>query len=188
MKLVDGRYRLAATDLANHLSCRHLTQLRLAVERGERERPAWVDPRTEVLRERAASSTRRGTCACSRSRGARSCGSAGEGKEEPGDLVARTEAAMRRGDAVIVQGALEAELDGELWYGRPDLLQRVEVPGGTALGGWGYEAVTPAGAGDEGDDAAAAGALLGAHREGPGEGAGSDARRAAGGGAGGGVL
>ncbi|MDX1385789.1 MAG: hypothetical protein R3190_19210, partial [Thermoanaerobaculia bacterium] len=44
--------RLAATDLAKHLSCRHLTQLDLAAARGELERPQWHDPRAEALRER----------------------------------------------------------------------------------------------------------------------------------------
>jgi len=31
MKLLDGTIRLSATDLANHLACRHLTALNRAV-------------------------------------------------------------------------------------------------------------------------------------------------------------
>ena len=138
MRLVDETLRLAATDLANQLSCRHLTQLRLAVARGERQMPDWVDPRAHVLRERGFEHEARYV---ERLEGAGLDVVRLEGDEEAGSLVARTVEAMRRGDAVIVQGALEAELDGHPWHGRPDVLKRVEVPGGTALGSWGYEPV-----------------------------------------------
>jgi predicted RecB family nuclease len=47
--------------------------------------------------------------------------------------VAATTAAMQRGDAVIVQGALRS---GK-WSGRADILRRVETP--SNLGAWSYE-------------------------------------------------
>jgi uncharacterized protein len=140
MQLVDGRLRLAATDLANHLSCRHLTQLRLAVARGERQMPDWVDPRAHVLRERGFDHEERYVRELAE-RGLGVVRLSEEDGEEPVDLVSRTVEAMRSGDGVIVQGALSGELDGYHWYGRPDILRRVEVPGGTDFGSWGYEAV-----------------------------------------------
>jgi hypothetical protein len=49
----DGQLTLAATDLASHLGCRHLTQLNLRTARGELKRPHYNDPdveRRSVLR------------------------------------------------------------------------------------------------------------------------------------------
>ncbi len=45
----DGTLRLSPTDLANHLACAHLTQLELAVQRGELERPHVVDPYGQII-------------------------------------------------------------------------------------------------------------------------------------------
>src|SRR5262245_31715933 len=50
---------LSATDLSTFLSCRHRTALDLAVALGEHEKPTWVDPFTEVLRERGQAHERR---------------------------------------------------------------------------------------------------------------------------------
>ena len=44
MKLLSGELRLAATDVSNHLACRHLTQLELSVARGERKAPECARP------------------------------------------------------------------------------------------------------------------------------------------------
>ena len=52
MRLVDGRIRLSATDLANHLGCRHLTGLDHASAHGLLPAPSWQDPALEVLQER----------------------------------------------------------------------------------------------------------------------------------------
>lgn len=49
--------------------------------------------------------------------------------------VAPTAEAMRQGVPVILQGSLR---NGH-WFGRPDVLKRVEVP--SAFGGWSYEVV-----------------------------------------------
>jgi hypothetical protein len=51
MKLISERIRLAATDLSNHLACRHVTMLDLQVARGERRAPEWAAPDAVVLRE-----------------------------------------------------------------------------------------------------------------------------------------
>src|ERR1700720_2472159 len=52
MKLVSGQIRLAATDLSNHLACRHMTALDLQVVRGETRAPDWAAPDLVVIRER----------------------------------------------------------------------------------------------------------------------------------------
>ena len=44
MRNVDDRLELSASDLANHLGCRHLTQLDLAVANGRLAPPEWRDP------------------------------------------------------------------------------------------------------------------------------------------------
>src|SRR5207247_8551645 len=44
--------RLAATDLGNHLACRHLTTLDLEVAQGKRAEPDWAAPDLAVIRER----------------------------------------------------------------------------------------------------------------------------------------
>ena len=43
---------LSASDLANHLGCRHLTNLDLAAAEGRLVPPIWHDPAWEVLQER----------------------------------------------------------------------------------------------------------------------------------------
>ena len=128
---------MAATDLSNHLACRHLTTLDLQAARGLREPPQWRAPDLKVIQE---------------------LGKRHEAKylkylaeqEAPGDgrklevanlaeikdeqrALEETRALMERGADVIAQGALG---DGE-WFGRPDVLRRVEVKGGRWA--WSYE-------------------------------------------------
>ena len=52
MKLETGALRLSATDLANHLACRHLTSLDRGVAEGRWKPPDWFRPEAAVLRER----------------------------------------------------------------------------------------------------------------------------------------
>ncbi len=52
MKLDGSRLRLAATDLANHLGCRHLTNLNRLVATGTLKPPSWRDPSAEVMQKR----------------------------------------------------------------------------------------------------------------------------------------
>src|SRR5271170_6609178 len=51
MKVSSGRIRLSASDLSNHLACRHLTTLDLGAARGELAKPAWADPDSKVRAE-----------------------------------------------------------------------------------------------------------------------------------------
>src|SRR5947207_2770744 len=52
MRLDNERLQLSATDLANHVACRHLTSMDLLAARGEIQRPYWHDPAVDVLVER----------------------------------------------------------------------------------------------------------------------------------------
>src|SRR5260370_35012391 len=51
MKAESHQIRLAATDLSNHLACRHLTSLDLSVARGQRSAPDWRSPDLKVIQE-----------------------------------------------------------------------------------------------------------------------------------------
>ena len=54
MQLLEARLQLSATDLSNHVGCRHLTNLSLRVARGELKSPVFNDPRLDALKERGA--------------------------------------------------------------------------------------------------------------------------------------
>jgi len=51
MRIESDQIRLAATDLSNHLACRHLTSLDLSVARGKRRAPDWRSPDLKVIQE-----------------------------------------------------------------------------------------------------------------------------------------
>ncbi|HVS04173.1 MAG TPA: TM0106 family RecB-like putative nuclease [Thermoanaerobaculia bacterium] len=130
MKLSSSVLRLSATDLSNHLACRHVTTLDLAVARGERPAPQRFDSRLEGLRERGLQHER-GYIDHLRARGLEVLELALDGGEEAAACAA--EEAMARGAEAIAQAALR---DGR-WFGRADLLLRVERP--SRLGAWSYE-------------------------------------------------
>jgi predicted RecB family nuclease len=131
MKLLSSGIRLAATDLSNHLACRHLTALDLSVERGLRSKPEWRAPDLVVIQqlgerhETAYLAFLRATCA--------SFEDLREIKSEERAL-AETLACMERGVEVIAQGSLAAGR----WFGRPDVLRRVAKQ--SRFGAWSYEA------------------------------------------------
>src|SRR5215472_4650808 len=132
MKVAEGKIRLAATDLGNHLACRHLTTLDLQVAQGKRAEPDWAAPDLAVIIERGERHEREYLAHLSAQ------GLAVENlkdfphKEEK-RLLDETLALMDRGTHVIAQGALS---DGE-WFGRPDVLRRVETP--SKRWPWSYE-------------------------------------------------
>ena len=130
MKLEFGTLRLSATDLANHLACRHLTVLDRGVAEGLWKAPDWFRPEAALLRERGLEHERAYIARLER-----------EGRritrldeeEEGRRALERTLAAMFAGDPVIAQ----ATLAGGRWLGRADVLLRVERKSG--LGDWSYE-------------------------------------------------
>ena len=126
----NGSIRLSASDLVNHLSCHHLTRLNTAVAVGEMKPPSRRDPVLALLQERGAKHED-GYIQHLEAQGLEIVRIGGDSIQDT--YVKQTEATMRRGVEVIVQGALA---HGR-WCGRADILRRIDVPSG--LGSWSYE-------------------------------------------------
>jgi predicted RecB family nuclease len=130
MKSTPAGIRLSASDLSNHLACRHLTTLDLAVATGQRSAPAWNSPDAWVLQQRGIAHENayildlesQGLCMVNLREA-----------ENSEQVVADTIAALQSGVDVVIQAALAV---GN-WFGRPDVLRRVERP--SDLGSWSYE-------------------------------------------------
>jgi predicted RecB family nuclease len=132
MRLVDHLLRLSATDLANHLSCLHLTELNRAVAEGRARRPRWSDPISDMLKQRGFEHEAAYLAHLRTNERL----AVVEIAAEPGELgTEKTRAAMASGAPLIYQ----APLGNDRWYGRADFLRRVETP--SALGAWSYEVI-----------------------------------------------
>jgi len=131
MRIQGGKPRLSASDLANHLGCRHLTALDLEAAHGRLSPPTWRDPALEVLQQRGFEHEAQYLDHL-RGRGMAVLDVSTDGD---GSAFDATAAAMRNGADVIVQATLA---EGE-WFGRADILQRVPVA--SALGAWSYEVI-----------------------------------------------
>jgi len=130
MKLLPSGLRLSASDLANHLGCRHLTLLDRGVAEGRIEASRWRDPALQAMAERGLEHERRYLAHLE------------EQKLEvvrlpedgpQAELLARTLEAMRAGPDVIAQPTL----CGGRWLGRADVLRRVATA--SRLGAFSYE-------------------------------------------------
>ncbi|WP_456650999.1 TM0106 family RecB-like putative nuclease [Bradyrhizobium sp. LM2.3] len=115
-----------------HLNCRYLTSLDLKVVDGELDKPKIWDPVLEVLAERGSLHEREFV---ERLEADGRTATVVEGVGVDANSLAATSAAMARGDAIIVQGALQAGR----WNGRADILTRVETP--SRFGSWSYEVI-----------------------------------------------
>jgi predicted RecB family nuclease len=137
LRLADGELVLAATDLANHLACAHLTQQRLAIARRERAqaRPA-DDPHADLIRNRGKTHERdqleRLTAECA-GHVDLSSDVGWHTREALEAAASQTAEAIRDGVPLIYQAQF---FDGR-WQGRVDFLRRVQVP--SALGDHAYE-------------------------------------------------
>ena len=132
MKSHNNSIRLSASDLANHLGCRHLTFLDLNVALGNGNAPNYKDPALEALQERGIQHEKAYV------EHLRSQGLSIIELPELGDPQAQFAAtceAIQDGPDVIVQATLLC--DG--WLGRADVLRRVETP--SDLGDFSYEVV-----------------------------------------------
>jgi len=132
VKLEADTLRLAATDLANHLACRHLTTLDRGVAEGRWKPPDWYRPEAEVLKQRGLEHERAYLAHLER-QGRRITRL--DEDDQGTSALERTLAAMRAGADVIAQAALASGR----WAGRADVLLRVERP--SRLGAWSYEAL-----------------------------------------------
>src|SRR4029077_18539941 len=118
MRLQHGTVKLSATDLANHLSCRHLTGLDLRLAKGEIAEPSWENPHTRVLQQRGLEHEK----AYIRSLSSRGLAIVDLSGEPSGTANQATLAAMASGAQAIVQATLACDE----WRGRADVLLRVE--------------------------------------------------------------
>ena len=134
MRILGRQIRLSASDLSNHLACRHLTMLELQVARGERTAPDWAAPDLKVIQELGLRHEK-AYLAHLLAQGLKVENLGHIDHKEEERLLEETLALMERGAEVIAQGALS---DGE-WFGRPDVLRRVETP--RKRWNWSYEVV-----------------------------------------------
>src|SRR6266508_533104 len=130
MKLDGDTLRLSATDLANHLACRHLTGLDRGAAEGRWKPPDWFRPEADVLKQRGLEHERAFLAHLER-QGARVTRL--DESAPPSIAIEQTLAAMRAGAHELAQ----ATLASGRWFGRADLLRRVERP--SELGAWSYE-------------------------------------------------
>src|SRR5260370_232093 len=131
MEYIQGRIRLSATDVANHLSCKHLTTLNTLFAKGSLTAPEWASPDLKVLQQLGLDHEK----AYVESLRSKGLSIADISEEPPPNSRDATLTAMKKGVQVIVQ----ANLASGDWLGRADVLLRVEQP--SALGDWSYEAV-----------------------------------------------
>jgi predicted RecB family nuclease len=131
MKSHKGGIRLSASDLANHLGCRHLTFLDLGAARGEMEAPIYRDVALEALRERGLEHEK-AYVESLRTQGLSIVRLSDDLRTQ--EAFDQTCAAMHEGHDVIVQATLLR--DG--WMGRADVLRRVEAVA-PELGAYSYE-------------------------------------------------
>ena len=137
MKIIEGRVRLAASDVANFLACRRLTQLDLLWARGELRPPREFDIGFQEL-VRRGDVHERSVLDQFRANGLDVVEiSAAE------DAALATAEAIRGRAGVIFQGTLTGGRPGAPLFGRPDFLVRADLlpaPDGEARPG-GYEVV-----------------------------------------------
>ena len=132
MQKIGATLNLSSGDLVGHLNCRYLTELDLKVAT-----VSWRSRRSGIRCSKRLRSAARCTSKYFiehiKARGLAVTVIDGVGVDPKS--VAATRDAMARGEAVIVQGALQA---GK-WNGRADVLRRVETP--SRFGAWSYEVI-----------------------------------------------
>lgn len=125
MQYISGNFSLVATDLSNHLSCNHLTQLSRLYALRKIEKPIWRDPSLDVLKKRGEAHEA-AYVRYLESKGLQTAHLRGQPLEA-------TIEAMQQGKDVIAQAFLQ---DG-VWSGYADILLKVE--GKSKFGDWAYE-------------------------------------------------
>jgi predicted RecB family nuclease len=125
MDFRSDKFYLAATDLSNHLSCTHLTQLNRKVALSELKKPYRKDPSLEILAQRG----REHEAAYVEHLKKKNL-SVVNLQNQP---ASATLDSMAKGVDVIVQ----ARLEHEQWMGYSDIL--LKVSGKSKFGDWSYE-------------------------------------------------
>jgi uncharacterized protein len=136
MRTSGAGLEFSASDLARHGACRHLTALDLSVAKGLGAAPRYHDPLVDVLAERGLEHERRYVDTL-RTQGLKVADLSELSGGTPTDAaLAATSDALRSGADVVVQPALRHEH----WFGRPDILRRVDSLA-SVFGTWSYEVV-----------------------------------------------
>lgn len=162
MKASPGVFRLSPSDLSNHLACRHLTSLDFDVAVGDKSAPTWHSPDLWVLQKRGlehetayiAHLAAQGLSVVDMRDGRDAQAGSDAPTPESNDVefiaaeassvvhfsdlseedsIVKVENAMKKGVDVIVQPPLAYGR----WFGRADVLRRVERP--SKFGAWSYE-------------------------------------------------
>ncbi|MGH3133400.1 MAG: TM0106 family RecB-like putative nuclease [Gaiellaceae bacterium] len=128
----DGTLRLSPSDLGNHLACPHLTQLEVAVQRGELVRPHRENPHADLIR-RKGDEHEAAFLARLREEG-RDIVEIELGEDGLEEAALATEEALHEGGEIVYQGVLASNN----WRGIADFLIRVDEP--SVLGPFSYEA------------------------------------------------
>src|SRR3984893_17971387 len=129
MRVESCQIRLTATDLSNHLACRHLTSLDLSVARGQRRAPEWRSPDLKVIHELGL----RHEAAYLQSLRDTGLSFVDLRQMSEQQAVGESLSCLRQGLEVIAQ----ASIASGRWFGRPDVLRKVAKP--SRLGNWSYE-------------------------------------------------
>ena len=129
MRAGDKTIEISASDLSHFLGCRHRTGLDIAVARRLLTAPSGVDPIVMLLQQRGLAHERSYADSL-RDDGLKVIDLADRYGD---DALSTSVEAMRSGLDVILQPALR----GGKWFGRPDILRRVE--GSSNFGAWSYE-------------------------------------------------
>jgi predicted RecB family nuclease len=136
MRASGGSLEFSASDLARHGACRHLTALDLSVAKGLRGAPSYHDPAVDILAQRGLEHERRYVDGL-RAQGLNVVDLSELAGGVPTEVaIVATADALRLGEDVVVQPALRHEG----WFGRPDVLRKVETLA-SKLGSWSYEVV-----------------------------------------------
>ncbi len=121
MKITEGRVRLAASDVANFLACRRLTQLDLLRAQGELRPPREFDVGFQDLLRRGEVHER-AVLEWFRADGYDVVDVSGAE-----DGAGATAEAIRGGAGVVYQGTLGGGTPGAALFGRPDFLVRADL-------------------------------------------------------------
>jgi len=147
VRVIDGETLLSPSDVVSFAACGHLAQLERAAAANLVQKPIFADPAFDLLVQRGKEHEERYLAALEVS----ASGGPDEGGAQrltriavdhegslPGVEAAAsaTEAAMRRGDAVIYQATFLQPDGGATWRGHADFLLRVDTP--SDLGAWSY--------------------------------------------------
>lgn len=125
MHISNNTFQFSASDIANYLSCQHLTFQAKEVVLGKLKNPTWRDPSLDVLIQRGKEHEAAYVEYLSR-KGLRVVNLTGQ-------TLGATLKAMQQGVDVIVQGKLEYGV----WMGLSDILIKTNKP--SVLGDWSYE-------------------------------------------------